>query len=132
MTRIGIYPKVHSTRTRIMPAAGRRRWRIPLRCWLIAALCAVAVVPVAGARDIVRPHRVIDKGLEILLPSGGCTSERDFVAAVDPANTARLLLKRLRRDDCKAFHPDGLWIPFSSPPVGPDAARALTVIEIVP
>ena len=69
--------------------------------------------------------RVTPDGLEIRVPSGGCTSKEHFrLHASKNGGTAKIDIDRLQPDRCKGFFPDGkafnyTWDELGVPPGAP-------------
>lgn len=83
----------------------------------------------AASGQEARPYRITGGAIEVLLPSGGCTSASDFEIA--QKTPMIIVLRRVRADECKKNLPRGEWISFSSERLGVPVkdGQDLTILE---
>ena len=102
----------------------------------LAVIAVAAGVGVAAAQEIgvslpgERPYRVENGAVHVLVSSSGCTSAAYFeMSRKDAEGGSRIELKRIRRDACKAFFPEGQWVAFPAIAVPAPGAPALHIVE---
>ncbi len=80
-------------------------------CLFFAVEARAAEAPLA---DIVAAEPT-DAGINVTVPTGGCTKKADFQVASQPAakGEARIEIHRLKSDYCKGNFPDGLKLLFT-------------------
>jgi hypothetical protein len=80
-------------------------------CLLIAVEGRAADAPLA---DLVAAEPT-DAGINVTVPTGGCTKKADFETAAQPSGqgAAKIEIRRLKSDYCKGNFPDGLKLLFT-------------------
>lgn len=94
--------------------------------WLAAALPAYAgPAPLA---NLVAAEPT-DAGLNVTVPTGGCTKKADFELRAQPPSkgASRIEIRRLKNDYCKGNFPDGLKLSFTWDELKLPAGTKLTV-----
>jgi hypothetical protein len=104
---------------------GRRSARSRL---VLAASMLLVADNLALAQEA-RSYRAAGNAIEVLLPSGGCTTSADFEITRKAPIT--ILLRRIRPDECKKNLPRGEWILFSNEQLGVSKLEEgkLTILE---
>jgi hypothetical protein len=101
------------------------------RAWYLAVKLFVVVCgalgPTATAAELQRPVRSASVGVEVNVPTNGCTKKEDF-QIVSNENEA-LVLRRTKIDMCKGLFPEGTWITFTKGELGGKNVRQAKVIE---
>ncbi len=98
--------------------------------WLAAALPAYAgQAPLAN----LAAAAPTDAGLNVTVPTGGCTKKADFEVSAQPPSkgAARIEIRRLKIDYCKGNFPDGLKLSFTWDELKLPAGTKLTVVNKV-
>jgi hypothetical protein len=80
-------------------------------CLFVAADARAAEAPLAD----IMAAKPGDAGIDVTVPTGGCTKKADFEVAAQPAvkGAARIEIRRLKSDFCKGNFPDGLKLSFT-------------------
>lgn len=76
----------------------------------------------------------VETGINVTVPTGGCTKKADFEVSASQASkgAAKIEIRRLRRDSCKGYFPDGLKLLFTWDDLKLPAGTKLTVANLAP
>ena len=97
---------------------------------IAAGLAAAAAQEIGSALAGERPYRVEGGVVKVLVSSSGCTSAAYFeMSRKDAEGGSRIELKRIRRDACKAFFPEGRWVAFPAIAVPAPGGPVLHIVE---
>ena len=94
-------------------------------CFLVSAEADAEQPPLA---DLIAVQPT-DAGINVTVPTGGCTKKADFEVTAHQASQAeaKIEIRRLKRDDCKGNFPDGLKLSFTWDDLKLPAGTKLTV-----
>jgi hypothetical protein len=94
------------------------------------AIGLTAVSAAAGQGEIQRKTRLTTAGIEVNVPTGGCTRRSDFsIEAVRTDGRASVVIRRRVPDECKGHFPAGTWIRFTWKELGLTPGIPVTVFE---
>ena len=72
----------------------------------------------APPAEAIREARFVDGALVVRVDSNGCTQASDFEVSVDDHSPAKITLRRLKPDMCKALVPDGVDLRWTYADLG--------------
>ncbi len=74
----------------------------------------------------------VEAGINVTVPTGGCTKKADFDVSASQASkgAAKVEIRRLNRDFCKGYFPDGLKLLFTWDDLKLPAGTKLTVANL--
>ncbi len=99
-------------------------------CLFIALEARAADAPLA---EVVSAEQT-EAGINVTVPTGGCTKKADFQTAAQPAGkgAARVEIRILKSDHCKGNFPDGLKLLFTWDDLKLAAGTKLTLANPAP
>lgn len=81
--------------------------------------------------EVLLGSKITAEEIELTVASGGCTQKEDFSIDINQATagqaTTVLTVRRHKRDDCKAWLPEGVTIKFSKKELGLNKAAEITL-----
>jgi hypothetical protein len=99
-------------------------------CLVLCAQARAEQPPLAELMSV----EPVETGINVTVPTGGCTKKADFEASASQASkgAAKIEIRRLRRDSCKGYFPDGLKFSFTWDDLKLPPGTKLTVANLAP